>query len=330
MSVEDGAAGPGSGRWRAAALALVAVCACAALTAAYAERRSGPDGGKTGVWRAVSWLIGWLYFAAWSLSFYPQLVLNHRRRSTEGLSYNFVWLNLLGFGCYSVFNLALFCSSSVQESYKRAHGGKTSLVRANDVFFAVHATSVTGATLVQMYCFGFKRSPGRQVWFSVLAFIAIALLIAGGYLVGVLAHGDPEWDVSGGSNFWNMLSWLYFVSYIKLCISFFKYLPQVWLNYTLKSTRGWSLINVCLDLTGGLLSFLQLFIDASLDGDWKGSFGDPVKLGLSLLSLLFDAIFLVQHYVLYKDAPDHNVSEDDELLAGRDDEPLYQREEHTH
>lgn len=30
-------------------------------------------------------------------------------------------------------------------------------------------------------------------------------------------------------------------------------------------------------------------------------FGDFTKLGLGLLTLIFDAIFLVQHYILYRD-----------------------------
>ena len=39
------------------------------------------------------------------------------------------------------------------------------------------------------------------------------------------------------------LSWLFFIeylSYIKLAITFIKYVPQVYLNYKRKSTVGWS------------------------------------------------------------------------------------------
>jgi uncharacterized membrane protein len=50
--------------------------------------------------------------------------------------------------------------------------------------------------------------------------------------------------------------------YAKCCISFAKYVPQVYLNKKRQSTVGWSLWNVLLDLTGGLLSFLQIFINA--------------------------------------------------------------------
>ena len=38
-----------------------------------------------------------VYFCAWSISFYPQAILNYRRKSVVGLSLDFQLLNLLGF-----------------------------------------------------------------------------------------------------------------------------------------------------------------------------------------------------------------------------------------
>ena len=34
--------------------------------------------------------------------------------------------------------------------------------------------------------------------------------------------------------------------------------------------------------------------------DWTSIFGSPTKLGLGLLSILFDVVFMIQHYVLYR------------------------------
>jgi hypothetical protein len=48
------------------------------------------------------------------------------------------------------------------------------------------------------------------------------------------------------------------MGYFKLSISFLKYLPQFYWNYKRKSTAGWSIANILLDLTGGSLSFLQM------------------------------------------------------------------------
>jgi len=48
------------------------------------------------------------------------------------------------------------------------------------------------------------------------------------------------------------------MGYFKLSISFLKYLPQFYWNYKRKSTAGWSIFNIILDLTGGLFSFGQM------------------------------------------------------------------------
>lgn len=46
----------------------------------------------------------------------------------------------------------------------------------------------------------------------------------------------------------------------------------------------------------------QLLLDASFQSDWSGITGNPAKLGLSNISMAFDIIFIVQHYILYKGA----------------------------
>lgn len=45
--------------------------------------------------RRLSAVLGWTSFSAWSASFWPQLLSNHRRRSVEGLSFDFLLLNLV-------------------------------------------------------------------------------------------------------------------------------------------------------------------------------------------------------------------------------------------
>lgn len=41
-------------------------------------------------------LFGWIYTFAWSLSFYPQPLLNRQRRSTSGTTADFPTLNIIG------------------------------------------------------------------------------------------------------------------------------------------------------------------------------------------------------------------------------------------
>ena len=79
----------------------------------------------------------------------------------------------------------------------------------------------------------------------------------------------------------------------------FKYVPQVIANFRRKSTIGWSITQQLLDFSGGLLSLLQLVIDSALQADWSGLTGNPIKFGLANISLLFDIVFILQHFVLY-------------------------------
>jgi cystinosin len=114
-------------------------------------------------------------------------------------------------------------------------------------------------------------------------------------------------------------------------LTVWKYVPQVFANFKRQSTVGWSITQQLLDFSGGLLSMVQLLIDSSLQADWSGLTGNPVKFGLANISLLFDIIFITQHYVLYgpvaekgereiHDEGAHHDSRDehDPLLAHRD------------
>ena len=71
-------------------------------------------------------------------------------------------------------------------------------------------------------------------------------------------------------------------------------------NVCVQSTIGWSAANILLDLAGGLASLLQMVLVAHNSGDWAAITGDLTKLGLAAVSLGFDAVFLLQHFVLYR------------------------------
>lgn len=62
----------------------------------------------------VSEVVGWVYFAAWSVSFYPQIYINFKRKSVVGYSLDYVALNIVGFVMYSTFNAGLFWSKYMQ------------------------------------------------------------------------------------------------------------------------------------------------------------------------------------------------------------------------
>ena len=56
-------------------------------------------------------------------------------------------------------------------------------------------------------------------------------------------------------------------------------------------------------MEGGVLSLVQLLMDGGVTHDWSPVTGNPVKFALGSTSLFFDAIFLVQHFVLYPERP---------------------------
>jgi len=233
----------------------------------------------------ISSVIGWIYFLAWTISFYPQIWLNWRRKSVVGLAFDYIVFNVIGFACYSAFNLAFYFSSIIQDQYKEQNNGKENLVQINDVFFAVHAFAATVVTIAQII---FYEKGGQRV-----SKVCILLSLCGILSIIIVAIVAAV----------NKIQWLwffYYLSYVKLAISFLKYCPQVFLNFRRKSTIGWNIWNVLLDFTGGLLSVLQLLFDGWRTDNWTGVSGDPVKFGLGFMSMVFDLIFMVQHYGFYR------------------------------
>lgn len=67
-------------------------------------------------------------------------------------------------------------------------------------------------------------------------------------------------------------------------------------NWLRKSTHGWSICNILLDFTGGLFSFLQMGMESSNGANLNIN---PVKLILSMICMVYDVVFIVQHYILY-------------------------------
>ena len=58
------------------------------------------------------------------------------------------------------------------------------------------------------------------------------------------------------------------------------------------------------------MSLVQVMLDSSLQSDWSGVTGNPVKFLLGNVTVFFDMIFVVQHYVLYRNAAGKDVSEE--------------------
>ena len=220
---------------------------------------------------------------AWSISFYPQVVLNFKRQSTIGLSVDLVLLNFVGFAAYAIYNAAFFWSDSIQAIYRSSHHGQNNLVESNDVAFSIHSSVMSFITLIQIgyYDGGFQeKKPSR--W--TLAFIFTAIISLSLYSILVFFFGME-------TNKKKTLTWiniLYGLSFLKLTITGVKCIPQLYLNHSRKSTTGWNIWGIYLDFFGGVLSLSQLVFDCWNIQDFSGISGDIVKFLLSIMSILFD------------------------------------------
>lgn len=101
----------------------------------------------------VSFIVGWVYFVAWSISFYPQLWINYNRKSVVGLSFDFLALNFVGHTLYAIFNSCLYFVPFFQEEYFNRFPRGTNPVELNDVFFSIHASIITAITVAQCFLY---------------------------------------------------------------------------------------------------------------------------------------------------------------------------------
>lgn len=231
---------------------------------------------KLGLYQFLFDATGYGYVMAWSISFYPQLILNWQRKSTLGMSIGFQWYNILGFLLYLIY------TSFVPEA------------TFQDQLFAAHALVLTACQLMQVPYFAtsklndFPRMHGQIVGF-LLVMLDICLVLNG--------FGMLSW-----------LAFLYVCGYIKTCISLVKYTPQLYLNFQRKTTAGFAMGMIFLDLTGGILSICQQLVSCAYDNDnsmlrqewtWDPVIGNKPKFLLGMIAIFYDAAFLYQHFVCY-------------------------------
>ncbi|KAJ6232105.1 cystinosin [Anaeramoeba flamelloides] len=254
----------------------------------------------------LSLIIGYIYMVAWSLSFYPQNIEFWQRKRCDGYAYEYAIFNLLAQSSYLIYNCLFFWSSTLQQEYSAVHSNSPPPVHSNDVIYSMHAVTLVLFTIYQLLIYerGDQKVKKYSFIISIFGWISIPV-------VSIVTWKTQRFD---------LLDLTYWLAGINNLLIFFKYLPQVWLNYKKKKTVGFSIEAIILDLTGGLLSLLQLFMDAINKDDYstfKG--GNLAKFGLSLITLFYDTIFLIQHFVLYKERTHDRVVTLWGLITGQTD-----------
>ncbi|CAB4275372.1 unnamed protein product [Prunus armeniaca] len=235
-------------------------------------------------------VMGWMAFTCWSVGFYPQVILNFRRKSVVGLSFDFVVLNLTKHSSYLIYNATLYFSSAVQKQYWEKYGsGQMIPVAVNDVAFSAHAVLMTAIILFQIAIY--DRGTQKVSKIAIGIVVAVWLGAAVCFFVALPTH-----------------SWLWLINVfnsIQVFMTVVKYTPQAFMNFMRKSTDGFSIGFYLLDFSGGVTNYAQMAV-LSIDQDsWVNFFGNMGKVLLSLISISFDILFMCQRFLLYpsKKAP---------------------------
>jgi len=232
----------------------------------------------------LSSVVGWIYFVAWSVSFYGQLYTNWRLKSVEGYKLDFQVLNITGFTFYSfIYIVGYFFESS--NPFNNYGYGKVAI---QDLLFALHALTIVLLTGIQCLIYPRGKNKVSGVVWGLLMFYWLTAPVL------YLAFHSP-----GGFHEGQEFNFIMLLGYYKLSISVIKYIGPAYWNFKRKSTVGWSIENVLLDFTGGFFSIMQTIIDYA-----NGTSGviNPIKFALGNISMLFDILFAVQHYILFKDS----------------------------
>lgn len=223
------------------------------------------------------------------------------------MSFEYLAYNVTGFTFYFIFSVATFV---VQHHFPN----QAISVDPNDIAFAAHAVLLTIITGTQIFIYE-RKGQGFSVFHAL--FVG-AIWVLALYSLALGAGGILPWyalDQDGAYKY----TFLEFLGYCKLVISFIKYLPQAYLNFRRGSTVGWPIQNVLLDLTGGTGSFLQQFIDAYNHDNWGIFTSNIPKLVLAIESVCFDLLFIFQHFFLYK-GQQPKIFNGDELIGENADE----------
>jgi len=231
--------------------------------------------------KVLSALVGWIYFAAWSISFYGQFYTNYKLKNVEGYKLDFQVLNFTGFAFYSYMYIIGYFNADTNP-FNNYGLGK---VEIQDLLFAVHAFIMVCCCGIQ--CLIYPRGKNKV---SIIGWILVVFYwLCAPIFYLVFSRGWIE--ESEDFNFVLLLGSL------KLSISVIKYIPPAYWNYVRKSTVGWSIENILLDFTGGFFSIAQTVMNV-----WSAESSkiNPIKFTLGNVSMAFDILFIVQHYILYK------------------------------
>lgn len=247
--------------------------------------------------QALSFCLGWAYVVCWGVSLYPPILLNRSMQSVEGVSLDFAYLNLLGCLFYLASVSMFYFSTKVRLEYALRYGtDKIPLIRFNDIVYGAHSLALVIALMWQFFVTDYRKHPSQRLS-STVRWLTLAMLLC---TVGLLLHA---WEISTTRRHYELVDVASIFGTVKVFLSSIKYLPQAYHNFRRKSVKGFAVKGYVLEVLGGIFCISQFFIDAYLQDDLVGALKHPVKLLLALVSILFAAIFIIQHFLYAEEEP---------------------------
>ncbi|CCF59027.1 hypothetical protein KAFR_0F04320 [Kazachstania africana CBS 2517] len=244
-------------------------------------------------------VLGLVYVTAWSISMYVPLIANFKFRSTNALSIDFVILNTTGYFylIYSVVLQVYYWQTETTSLLERPQ------VTKFDLWYCLHGFIINLVLLSQIYygklLWNFEKNTKRRMKsiYQKVLIISVSVFI---FLTARFYYFQ-----STNFNNWSnelLLNYCNCLFLLKMSMSLIKYLPQVKYNFERKSLKGFAVQGVILDVVGGMASLAQLIIQLNKSHGLNmhtvaTNFG---KIGVALVTLFFNAIFISQWLIYEK------------------------------
>lgn len=218
----------------------------------------------------------------------------------EGISLDFLYLNIVGYVCYTTSICMIYFNTFVREEYaikytplnEPGHSKHYPLLKINDVAYTMHGLACVMAVYYQVHFTNYKKTRAQQHLSRYTQALLWAVILVCSLMAGSLIFLREKAPLK-------LLDLAETLGFIKVCMSTSKYIPQLIYNQRRRSTKGWAMNSMALDIVGGLSSMSQLFLDGYLNGDIGAVWGNTSKLALAMVTMLFDMMFMFQHYVLF-------------------------------
>lgn len=146
-------------------------------------------------------VVGWGYFFSWTVSFFPQIYENWRRKCVVGFSFDMLAYFLLSYVTYLIYNVTVYFDPEVI----MGDLNEDNPVKLTDVVFSIVAFLCTCFQTLQ--CLIYDR--GSQEIHRSTVVLCILCLLALGVLTALSSFGIGSWFLV-----------LQYCGYVKLVVSF--------------------------------------------------------------------------------------------------------------